>query len=57
LGYSKVENQSMGVSICLDVVLIETLDLDTEKSQSQISRQFQKVSLDDQDISIEIEKF
>ena len=46
---------SLGVSICLDVVSIETLDLDTKKSQSRRpkkSRQFQKVSLDDREISI-----
>jgi hypothetical protein len=45
----------LGVSICLDVISIETLDLNTEKSQSRRSRksrQFQKVSLDDRDISI-----
>ncbi len=29
---------SLGVSICLDVVSMETLDLDTSKSQSRLSR-------------------
>ena len=42
----------LGVSICLDVVSIETLDLDISKSwsrPSRKSRRFSKVSLDDRD--------
>jgi hypothetical protein len=44
---------SLGVSICLDMVSIETLDLDTFKSQSRPSRKsrrFSKVSLDTKDV-------
>ncbi len=55
---SKIKkNVSLGVSICLDVVSIKTLDLDTEKksvSTARKSRQFQKVSLDDRDREISI---
>jgi hypothetical protein len=50
---------SMGVSICLDVVSIETLDLDTGKGWSRQSRKslhFQNLSLDNREVSIEIEK-
>ncbi len=39
---------SLGVLICLDVISIETLDLDVSKSQSQrsrFSRQLKKVGL------------
>jgi hypothetical protein len=42
----------LGVSICLDLVLIETLDLQSRRSRK--SRQFQKVSLDNQDWEISI---
>jgi hypothetical protein len=45
----------MGVSICLDVVSIETLDLGTKKksvSTVEISRHQKKVSLDNREISI-----
>ncbi len=49
---------SMGVSISLDVVSMETLDLDTKiKSVSTVEKILtsKKVSLDDRDILIEIE--
>ncbi len=46
----------LGVSICLDVVWIETLDLDISKSWSQPSRKsrrFSKVSLDEVSIGLD----
>ena len=42
----KAKKISLGVSICLDVVSIETLDLNISKT---LSRHFKKVSLDDWD--------
>jgi hypothetical protein len=49
---------TLGVSICLDVISIEISISTPKKYQSWRSRkswQFQKVSLDDQEISVEIE--
>ena len=48
----------LGVSICLDVISIEISISTSKKYQSRRwrkSRRFSKVSLDDRDISIEIE--
>jgi hypothetical protein len=62
----KVENLSLGVSICLDVVSIETLNSDTGKKKvltvekiSTISKSWsqQSRSLDNREVSIEIKKY
>ncbi len=42
---------SLGVSICLDMVSIETLDLNTFKNWSRLSRQ----SLDEVSIGLDVE--
>ena len=51
-------NISLGVSICLDVISIE-ISISTSKKyqsrRSRKSRRFSKVSLDDQEILVEIE--
>ncbi len=46
---------SMGVSICLDVVSISTLEKGWSRQLGK-SRHFQNLSLDNREVSIEIEK-